>query len=159
MISATLRDPRREVGNAALNAEDSFQRLMSEHRGRHDELEPMMATLIYVRRLAASTAALAIAANAQRPKGTTAGGDAARSTRPTEQAMRPFSEAADAILTDIASALVEGRAPAPFPPIGSIPMPDAAVTPVVQQRVVRLSRQLKLLHAAITRWAAAASGT
>ena len=155
----TLRDPRREVGNASLNAEDSFQRLMSEHKGRHDELEPMMATLIYVRRLAASTAALAIAANAQRPNGKAIGGNPARSTRPTEQAMRPFSEAADAILSDIATALVEGRAPAPFPAVGSIPMPDAAVTPVVQQRVVRLSRQLNLLHAAITRWAAAASGT
>jgi uncharacterized membrane protein YccC len=140
-----LRDPRREVGNAALNLEDSFQRLMSEHRGRHDELEPMMATLIYVRRLAASTAALAIAGR---------GDDAAPvpEQRPTPETMRPFGAAADAILNDVANALVEGRAPAPFPAIGSIPMPQGASTPVVNQRVVRLARQLKLLHTSITRW-------
>jgi uncharacterized membrane protein YccC len=134
-----LRDSRRDVGSAALNAEDSFQRTMSEHRGRHDELEPMMATLIYVRRLGASTAALAIAASAN--------------GRPGEDAIRPFAGAADAILEDVANALVERRAPAPFPAIGSIPMPDAASAPVVHQRVVRLARQLKLLHSAIARWA------
>ncbi|HEY4305170.1 MAG TPA: FUSC family protein [Gemmatimonadaceae bacterium] len=139
----SLRDPRREVGNAALNAEDSFQRLMSEHRGRHDELEAMMATLIYVRRLAASTAALAIAASA--------------SEHPSPQMMRPFADAADAILTDVASALIEGRAPAPFPPIGSVALPDVSMGSVVSQRVVRLSRQLKLLHASIERWAAQTS--
>ena len=131
-----LRDPRREVGNAALNAEDSFQRLMSEHRGRHDELEPMMATLIYVRRLGASTAALAIAAST--------------SPRPSPASVRPFGDAADAILTDVASSLLEGRAPAPFPPIGSIAMPQASS--IVYQRVVRISRQLKLMHASIARW-------
>jgi hypothetical protein len=32
-------------------------------------------------------------------------------------------------------------------------MPDAASAPVVHQRVVRLARQLKLLHSAIARWA------
>lgn len=134
----TLRDPRREVGNAALNAEDSFQRLMSEHRGRHDELEPMMATLVYVRRLGASTAALAIAANT--------------GPRPSPASVRPFGDAADAILTDVASSLLEGRAPAPFPPIGSIAMPHASPAPIVYQRVVRISRQLKLMHASIARW-------
>jgi uncharacterized membrane protein YccC len=136
-----LRETRRAVGNAALNAEDSFQRMMSEHRGRPDELEPMMATLVYVRRLAASTAALAIAAGT--------------SDRPAEATMRPFAEAADAILTDIANALVEGRVPAPFPAMGTIAMPDAT-TPVLEQRVVRLARQLKLMHASISRWLARA---
>ena len=139
----SLRDARREVGASALNAEDSFQRLMSEHRGRHDELEPMMATIIYVRRLGASTAALAIAGS--------------QPTIPQQMlgdAMHPFAETANAVLEDVASAIVEGRTPAPFPAIGSIPMPDAATSPVVHQRVVRLARQLKLLHTAVTRWTA-----
>lgn len=135
-----LRETRRAVGNAALNAEDSFQRLMSEHRGRADELEPMMATLVYVRRLAASTAALAIAASTT-------------NARPDAETMRPFAETADAILEDLAEALVEHRPPAPFPAPGSIAMPDAS-SGVVQQRVVRLARQLKLMHASVSRWVA-----
>lgn len=97
-----------------------------------------MATLIYVRRLAASTAALAIAV-----------GDG---PRPPAAAMRPFADAAETILSDAASSLLEGRAPAPFPAIGSIAMPDAEPAPIVQQRVVRIARQLKLMHASIARW-------
>jgi hypothetical protein len=68
--------------------------------------------------------------------------------------VRPFAVAADAILTDAANALIEHRAPAPFPPIGSIEMPDGASGAVVHQRIVRIARQLKLLHASITRWTA-----
>jgi uncharacterized membrane protein YccC len=132
-----LRDARRQVGNAALNAEDSFQRLMSEHRGRHDELEPLMATIVYVRRIGASTSALAIAATTERA--------------PSPAVVQPFADAADAILRDAADALVEQRPPAPFPTMGSIAMPDATATPVLHQRVVRLARQLELLHSAISR--------
>jgi uncharacterized membrane protein YccC len=146
-----LRDARREVGSSALNAEDSFQRLMSEHRGRPDELEPMMATLIYVRRLGASTAALAIAGSGK-AAGQPDGGIAERRPGAMEQSMRPSADPATAILDAVAAAVVDGRAPAPFPAMGSIPRPDAASAPVVHQRVVRLARQLKLLHTVVTRW-------
>jgi uncharacterized membrane protein YccC len=142
-----LRDSRREVGASALNAEDSFQRLMSEHRGRHDELEPMMATLIYVRRLGASTAALAIAGSQESARSA----DASNGT-PLRETLQPFAQTAHEILEDVADAILEERPPATFPTIGSIPMPDSTTTPVVHQRVVRLARQLKLLHSAVVRW-------
>lgn len=133
----SLRDARREVANAALNAEDSFQRLMSEHRGAPDEMEPIMATLVYVRRLAASTAALAVSPPVS----------------PVAQpAMASFGRAADAILTDLAEATKAGREPAPFPPMGSVLLPDATTAPEVYPRVTRLARQLKLMHDAVARW-------
>ena len=134
-----LRDARRDVANAALNAEDSFQRLMSDHHDHLDTLEPIMAFLIYVRRIGASTAALAVALSA--------------GPRPEPDGILPFANAADDVLTDLAEAVVQGREPAPFPPIGAIPYPDASRTPVVHQRVVRLARQLKLMHDAVARWA------
>jgi hypothetical protein len=86
-----------------------------------------------------------------------AGRGTTMSQRPNAEVLRPFADAADRILTDVADALLEGRAPAPFPAIGTIPMPDAASAPVVYQRVVRLARQLRLLHTSIVRWAERAS--
>ncbi len=133
-----LRDARRDVGNAALNAEDSFQRVISEHRGRPDELEPIMASLIYVRRLAASTAALAIAAQS--------------ATRPAPAAMQTFGDASVRVLDDLAEATLARRAPAPFPPIGSVTLPDASTAPETYQSVNRIARQLKLMHDAVARW-------
>lgn len=135
-----LRDPRRAVGNASLNAEDSLQRLISEHRGPPEDLEPIMATLIYVRRLAATTAALAIAARSAKPDDATL--------------LRPFAAASNAILEDIAESILQRRRPAEFPAPGTVPIPTDAASPVVHQRVVRLARQLKLMHSAASRWAA-----
>lgn len=130
--------PRRDVGNAALNADDSLQRLLSEHRGHPDELEAVMALLIYVRRIAASTVSLAVAA----------------SVNPVRSAgeIEPFARASEAILADLADAAQSRRAPAAFPPIGSIAMPSAEANPAVYSRVVRLSRQLRLMHDAVARW-------
>lgn len=133
-----LRDARRDVGNAALNAEDSFQRVISEHRGRPDELEPIMASLVYVRRLAASTAALAIAARS--------------TTRPAPAAMQTFGDASVRVLDDLADATLAGRAPSPFPSIGSVLLPDAISAPETYQSVNRIARQLKLMHDAVARW-------
>lgn len=134
----TLRDARRMVGAAALAAEDSFQRLLSDHRDAPEQLEPIMAFLVYTRRIAGSTTALAIAANT--------------SSRPSAQELRPFVDAAHAILIDLAEAVATGRAPAPFPSIGSAPLPPPESGPVVRQRLTRLARQLKLLHDAVARW-------
>ena len=122
----TLRDARRNVGSAALGAEDSFQRLLSDHRGAPDLLEPIMAFLVYTRRIAGSTTALAVAANS--------------SVRPTAEELRPFAEAAHAMLADLADAVLHGRPPAPAPAIGSVPLPDAASGPVVRQRPTHASR-------------------
>jgi uncharacterized membrane protein YccC len=132
-----LRDARRDVASAALDAEESFQRLMSEHRGPPEALEPIMAFLVYTRRIAASTAALALTANTE-------------TIAPAE--LKQFDQATHDVLTDLAGALRRGDAPAPFPPIGSIVLPTASTAPVVSLRLTRLARQLRLIHDAVARW-------
>ncbi|MDB4906074.1 MAG: hypothetical protein JWO05_858 [Gemmatimonadetes bacterium] len=133
-----LRDARRGVAVAALDAEDSFQRLVSEHRGPPESLEPMMAILVYTRRLAGSTAAFALSATG--------------ATRPSEASLAPFAHASSEVLEDLAQSVLTGSAPRPFPAAGSIPMPGAGQGQVVHQRVTRLARQLALMHDAVDRW-------
>ncbi|HEX3867861.1 MAG TPA: FUSC family protein [Gemmatimonadaceae bacterium] len=134
----TLRDVRRQVALAATNAEDSFQRLASEHRGSLDALEPIMTLLVYVRRIAASTAALVVASSAN--------------GHPNAAELGPFEAAAHDVLADLGDAARHSRAPRPFPPIGNFALPIAAQSPAVHQRLVRLARQLRLLHTAVSRW-------
>lgn len=134
----SLRDARRDIANAALNAEDSFQRLISEHRGPPEALEPIMAFLVLTRRIAASSASLAIAA--------------ANGARVLPDQLRQFSSTADSVLSDLERSITAAREPATFPPPGSAPLPDAAAAPIVHQKLVRISRQLKLLHDSVARW-------
>lgn len=136
--AAPLRDARRNIALAASNAEESFQRLVGEHSGAPEQLEPIMAFLVYTRRFASSTAALALASSA--------GG-----TIPPA-ALAGFGDAAGEILDDLARALTEGHSPSRFPPIGAVAMPDERVGPEVRVRVNRLARQLRMLHDAVERW-------
>jgi uncharacterized membrane protein YccC len=138
-----LRDARRNIALAASNAEESFQRLVGEHTGPAERLEPIMAFLVYTRRFAASTAALAIAAQA---------GDQA-----APDVVLPFALTADRILDDLADAVTHGRPPAPFPAVGVVPMPDEGTPPAIRMRINRLARQLRMLHDSITRWLAPAT--
>jgi uncharacterized membrane protein YccC len=131
-----LRDARRDVARAAFNAEESFQRLLSEHRGPPEQLEAIMTVLVYTRRIAASIAALALVAHPP------AAG----------QSLERFASTTDDALDDLASAVAEGRPPAPFPRISGSALPDPGELPVVHQRLVRLARQLRLMHDAIDRW-------
>lgn len=133
-----LRDARRDVANAALNAEDSFQRLVSEHRGRPESLEAIMAFLVYTRRIAASTAALAVAST----------GDA----RLPAETLRTFEVVAHAVLADLADAVLRGNSPAAFPAIGTVVLPDTSPSSAIHQRLTRLARQLKQIHDAVARW-------
>jgi uncharacterized membrane protein YccC len=133
-----LRDARRRVALAASNAEESFQRLVGEHGGPADRLEPIMAFLVYTRRFASSTAALALASTTTGPT--------------TPAALESFADASNQILDDLADAVMSGRSPAPFPTIGALAMPDERVAPAVRIRVNRLSRQLRMLHDAVDRW-------
>src|SRR5205807_3558817 len=55
-----LRDARRAFAAAAANTDESFQRLLGEHRGPTAALEPLMTFLTYTRRLGVSTGALAL---------------------------------------------------------------------------------------------------
>jgi uncharacterized membrane protein YccC len=141
-MAAPLRSARRNVALAASNAEESFQRLVGEHNGPAERLEPIMAFLVYTRRFASSTAALALASNTTNTTGTT-----------PPAALAAFGVAADQILEDLADAAAHGRAPAPFPQIGAVAMPDERVPPAVRVRVNRLARQLRMLHDAVGRWA------
>jgi uncharacterized membrane protein YccC len=135
--SRALREARRQVGLAVLNAEESFQRLLGEHRGPAESLAPAMTLLTYTRRFTASIAALALSRHSV---------DAV----PAET-LAPFARAADAALADVAGALAAGRAPAP---LGEPPEPPAGpVSPLLRGRLTRLGRQLKTLHDAAARWA------
>jgi uncharacterized membrane protein YccC len=134
--SRALREARRQVGLAILNAEESFQRLLGEHRGPAEALAPAMTLLTYTRRFTASIAALALSRHSV---------DAMQA-----EALAPFAQAADAALADVAAALAAGRAPAP---LGELPeLPSGAVSPLLRGRLTRLGRQLKTLHDAAARW-------
>jgi hypothetical protein len=97
-----------------------------------------MTFLTYTRRLTASTAALAVSRHSADPGG--------------EPALRPFAEAAERVLDDRASAIMERKAPAPLLPLVEAGADDLALSPVLRVRIDRLARQLKTLHDAIERW-------
>jgi uncharacterized membrane protein YccC len=133
--SRALREARRQVGLAILNAEESFQRLLGEHRGPAEALAPAMTLLTYTRRFTASIAALALSRHSV---------DAMQA-----EALASFAQAADAALADVSAALAAGRAPAP---LGVLPEPSGPVSPLLRGRLTRLGRQLKTLHDAAARW-------
>jgi uncharacterized membrane protein YccC len=133
--SRALRAARRDVGLAILNADESFQRLLGEHRGPPEALAPLMTMLTYARRFTASIAALALSRHSI---------DAA-----PPEALAAFAPAVDAVLDDLAAALAEGRPPAPLP---ELPASAAVDSPLLRGRLTRLARQLKTLHDAADRW-------
>jgi uncharacterized membrane protein YccC len=133
-----LREARRQSGLAVANADESFQRLLGEHRGADAGLAPLMTFLAYTRRLTASTAALAVSRHTADPG--------------AEPALRRFAEVAEQVLDDLRSAVEERRAPAPLPPLVQPAAGDLPLSPVLRIRLERLARQLKTLHDAIERW-------
>jgi uncharacterized membrane protein YccC len=129
-----LRETRRQVGLAILNADESFQRLLGEHRGPPEALAPVMTLLTYTRRFTASIAALALSRHSVE-------------AIPAD-ALAPFLRSVDAALADVAAALAEDRMPAP---LGDMPAPPPGLSPLVRGRLTRLARQLKTLHDAAER--------
>src|SRR5262249_33895756 len=122
---------------AASNAEESFQRLLGEYDGQSEQLEPIMACLVYTRRLAAAIAGLALIGS-----------------REAEGEIEAFVAAATFALDDVADAIANEPAPAALPNdaiAGTSPV--TSLTPT-QSRIRRISRQLKLLHDAAERWVA-----
>ena len=131
-----LRSARRDAGLAILNADDSFQRLLGEHRGPAGALSSIMTLLAYARRFTASVAALALSRHSI---------DAA-----PPETLAPFARAATAALDDLADALEQERMPASLP---ELPAPAGErVSPLLRGRLTRLARQLKTLHDAVDRW-------
>ena len=97
-----------------------------------------MTFVTYARRLTASTAALAVSRHSADPG--------------AEPALSRFGEAAERVLDELASAVVERRTPAPLPPLIEAGADDLPQSPVLRVRLARLARQLKTLHDAIERW-------
>lgn len=131
-----LRRVRRDLALALSNAEESFQRLLAEHRGPALELAPYMAFLTYTRRLGASIAALALSRHSV--------GDVSPSV------LRPFADAAAGVLADLAGAVGDGRAPAPPPARALTLRSERAPLPLVA-RMERIAVLLETLHGAATR--------
>jgi uncharacterized membrane protein YccC len=135
-----LRAARRRIGLAAVNAEESFQRLVAEYNGPEGDLSPLMTFLTYTRRTAASIAALALARHAAPPG--------------SASALEPFARRAESVLDDLAAAASERRRPAPLPILVQDAEIDRGAAPVLRARMERLARQIRLLHDALDRWAA-----
>ncbi len=132
---AAIRGGRRRVGLAILNAEESLERVLSERRGRADDVTPAMTLVTYARRFTASIAALALSRHSVAP--VPAG------------ALEAFASAMDLALADLAAALAEGRPPRPLDPMAE--PADPTLPPLLRGRLTRLRRQLKTLHDAIER--------
>ena len=137
--SSRIRAARRRIGLAAVNAEESFQRVLAEFEGPPAELSPLMTFLTYTRRVAASIAALALARHIA-PEGSAA-------------ALEPFARRAETVLDDLALAAAERRRPAALPILVQDAELDRSAVPLLRARVDRLARQIRLLHDAVDRWA------
>ncbi len=131
-----LRAARREAGLAIINADESFQRLLGEHRGPPEALAPVMTLLAYARRFTASIAALALSRHSI---------DAA-----PPAALSAFARGLAAALDDLTQALEEQRPVAPLPEL-ALPT-ESSGSPLLRGRLTRLARQLRTLHDAVDRW-------
>lgn len=131
-----MREARRKIGLAAINAEESFQRLLGEYRGPAADLEPAMALLGYIRRFGNSVAALALARHSEEPG--------------QDLEMGVVAGMVGGVLEELADALVEGRAPADLPERPELS--DAGVAPLLRARQERLVEQVEGLHHAVARW-------
>jgi len=132
-----IRTARRRIGLAAVNAEESFGRLLAEYDGRPGDLSPLMTFLTYVRRLSVSTAALALARH---------------SSNASSAMLAPFRERAVAVLDDLAVAVREHRRPLPLPILVEGTELERDAAPQLRARVDRVARQLRQLHDAVDEW-------
>jgi uncharacterized membrane protein YccC len=128
-----MRERRRDAALAAINAEESFQRLMGEHGGKSEILAPVMTFLTYARRFTVSIAALAVSRHAVDPS--------------TATVLEQFAASATTRLDSAADRLVAGDSERPSP-LASW-SPDTTTTPtldpIVRARLTRLGRQLDIL--------------
>ena len=135
-----MRERRRDAALAAINAEESFQRLMGEHGGRAGTLAPVMTFLTYVRRFTVSIAALAVSRHAVDPS--------------TVTVLERFAERTTARLDEASARLtalggesspVETRSTDEW----NLDMEQAASDPITRARLTRLERQLDTLMSAV----------
>lgn len=137
VASRLLRTRRRDAALAAINAEESFQRLIGERGGPPASLSPVMTFLTYARRFTVSVAALAVARHAVDPATTTS--------------LEQFAEATTRRLDAAASRFDAGGAAMQASPAAesarldeSVAIPDT-LDPIIRARLTRLQRQLDTL--------------
>ena len=132
-----MRTRRRDAALAAINAEESFQRLLAENGGRSDLLAPVMTFLTFVRRFTVSIAALAVSRHAVDPS--------------TATMLEQFAATAAARLDAAAARLASGESEPHTMAVSAAASwnPDAlasaTVDPIVRARLTRLGRQLDVL--------------
>jgi uncharacterized membrane protein YccC len=128
-----MRARRRDAGLAAINAEESFQRLLAEHGGKTELLAPVMTFLTYVRRFTVSIAALAVSRHAVDPS--------------TATVLEQFAASATARLDDAAARLTSSGPTREAQAVLWSPDAFASPTlePIVRARLTRLGRQLDTL--------------
>ncbi|MCY1079163.1 FUSC family protein [Archangium lansingense] len=147
-LELSLSEARRKVGLASLNAEASFQRLLSEPRRRTEPLEPLMTLLVYTRRFAASVIALSP-------------GHHERTPEQVRDGLERFASSVEQVLEDLAGAVAQGRSPMPLPDLFGLqgedaPSSEAAASlageaPLLRAQLERVVRQLTVLHGAASR--------
>ncbi len=132
-----MRTRRRDAALAAINAEESFQRLLAEHGGKSELLAPVMTFLTYVRRFTVSIAALAVSRHAVDPSTATM----------LEQFAATATARLDGAAARLASSESEPHAPVASPAVSWNPdtLASATVDPIVRARLTRLGRQLEVL--------------
>lgn len=150
-----LVEARRKMGLATINAEASFQRLLSEPRRRTEPLEPLMTLLAYTRRFAAAVIAFSSTQHE-------------RVTERDRARLQHFASTTEQVLEDLASAVEQARAPGALPGFRGLlgaDMPSSGAgealpvdEPLVRAQLERVVRQLTVLHGAATRRAITSSG-
>ncbi len=134
--SEMMRAARCKAGLANVNAEESLQRALGEAHGDETRVAPALTVLAYVRRFTATVAALAVARHAS---------DAGETGT-----LENFRRLVDGVLLDLADALERGRPPIPLPQLRH-GVSDDSLSPVINARLERLSRQARTLHDAVAR--------
>ncbi|WP_244222082.1 FUSC family protein [Corallococcus exercitus] len=128
-----VNEERRRLDQSLLEAESSFQRLMTEYRGPPQHLEPGMALLTYARRFALAVTAL---------------GTGRFEGRTTSVLPQQLAQRASDSLELLARALQERREP---PPLPALALPRTSDDPVLGALLERVPRQLGILHGAVAR--------
>ncbi|MET0404980.1 MAG: FUSC family protein [Cystobacter sp.] len=131
-------EARRKMGLATLNAEASFQRLLSEPRRRTEPLEPLMTLLAYLRRFAASVVSLSATPREAFPPR-------------REVNLDRFAQTLGGVLDDLADAVVRGRPPSPLPPLEGWLEAGLEEDTMLRIQLERVTRRLIVLHGAVSR--------
>jgi len=136
----SFSEARRKMGLATLNAEASFQRLLSEPRRRTEPLEPLMTLLAYLRRFAASVVSLSATPREAFPE--------------RRQAhLEGFADTVGGVLDDLADAVLRSRPPSPLLDLEGwlVNVPLTEEESLLRVQLERVTRRLIVLHGAVSR--------